>query len=141
MPVFNGHLRTHLSSKIVINGLSAGVGLAAGLALMCRDNNQSPPLPGQWLFSPMIDDYNDSASAHAFEGIGIWDRKANMAGWSAYLGDRRGTDNVGIYAAPARATDLSTLPSMYIDTRSTETLRDEKVAYAQKLWRDGTQCE
>lgn len=129
------------SSKIVINGLSAGAGLAAGIALMCRDKKQSPPLLGQWLFSPMIDDYNNSGSAHAFVGVGIWDRAANMAGWNAYLGDRRGTDNVSIYAAPARATELSGLPSTYIDTGSTETLRDEDVTYAQKLWRDGTQCE
>lgn len=129
------------SSKIVINGLSAGAGLAAGVALLCRDKQQSPPLLGQWLFSPMIDDHNDSGSAHAFVGVGIWDREANMAGWNAYLGDRRGTDNVSIYAAPSRATDLSGLPSAYIDTGSTETLRDEDVAYAQKLWRDGTQCE
>lgn len=124
------------SSRTVINGLSAGAGLAAGVLLMCRDRNQSPPLLGQWLFSPMIDDYKDSGCAHAFGGIGIWDRNVNMAGWNAYLGDRRGTDNVSIYAAPARATDLSGLPSTYIDSGSTEALRDEDVMYALKHWQD-----
>lgn len=128
-------------ARVVINGLSAGGGLAAGVVLLCRDRNLSPPLLGQWLFSPMIDDHNDSGWSHALVGVGIWDREANMNGWNACLGDRRRTDNVSVYAAPARATDLSRLPPAYIDVRTTETLRDEDVAYAQKLRRDGTPCE
>ncbi|CAG8395252.1 unnamed protein product [Penicillium salamii] len=127
--------------RIVINGMSAGGGLAAGIALLCRDRKHEPPLLGQWLFSPMIDDFNNSNSANVFAGVGVWDQEANGAGWDAYLGDRRGTDNVTIYAAPARATDLSGLPSTYVDTGSTETLRDEGAEFAQNLWRDGTQCE
>jgi acetyl esterase/lipase len=78
---------------------------------------------------------------HAFDRVGIWDCKANMARWNAYLGNRRGTDNFSIYATPARATDFSGFPSTHIDTWSTRTLRDVYVAYAQNLWRDGTQCE
>lgn len=89
----------------------------------------------------MIDDCNDSASALEFEGVGIWDRQANMAGWDAYLGDRRETDDVSGYSAPARATDFFRLPAAYVDGRSTETFRDEDVAYAQKLWQGGVQCE
>jgi acetyl esterase/lipase len=96
---------------------------------------------GQSLFSPMIDDRNDSDSAHEFTGVGIWDRNANMTGWNAYLGDRRGTGNVSMYAAPVRAKDLAGLPPAYIDVGSTETFRDEGVQYAQNMWRDGTQCE
>jgi acetyl esterase/lipase len=128
------------SARIVINGLSAGGGLAAGVALLCRDR-KGPLLIGQSLFSPMIDDRNDSDSAHEFTGVGIWDRNANMTGWNAYLGDRRGTGNVSVYAAPIRAKDLAGLPSAYIDVGSTETFRDEDVQYAQNMWRDGTQCE
>ncbi|KAH1823487.1 hypothetical protein KXX35_009807 [Aspergillus fumigatus] len=128
------------STRIVINGLSAGGGLAAGVALLCRDR-KGPPLIGQSLFSPMIDDCNDSVSAHEFTGTGIWDRNANMAGWNAYLGDRRGSYNVNVYAAPIRAKNLTGLPPAYIDVGSTETFRDEDVQYAQNMWRDGTQCE
>ncbi|KAH1616187.1 hypothetical protein KXX31_001889 [Aspergillus fumigatus] len=128
------------STRIVINGLSAGGGLAAGVALLCRDR-KGPPLIGQSLFLPMIDDCNDSVSAHEFTGTGIWDRNANMAGWNAYLGDRRGSYNVNVYAAPIRAKNLTGLPPAYIDVGSTETFRDEDVQYAQNMWRDGTQCE
>jgi acetyl esterase/lipase len=128
------------STRIVINGLSAGAGLATGVALLCRDR-EGPPLIGQSLFSPMIDDRNDSVSAHEFTGVGIWDRNANMAGWNAYLGDSRGSDDVSVYAAPIRATNLAGLPPAYIDVGSTETFRDEDVQYAQNMWSDGTQCE
>jgi acetyl esterase/lipase len=89
----------------------------------------------------MIDDRNDSVSAHEFTGVGIWDRNANMAGWNAYLGDSRGSDDVSVYAAPIRATNLAGLPPAYIDVGSTETFRDEDVQYAQNMWSDGTQCE
>jgi acetyl esterase/lipase len=47
----------------------------------------------------------------------------------ALLGDRRGGDDVSVYAAPARATDLSNLPQIYIDCGSAEVFRDEAVAY------------
>jgi acetyl esterase/lipase len=125
--------------RIAINGLSAGGGFAAGVALLHRDRRGPGgglPLAGQSLFSPMLDDVNDSSSAQEFQGVGIWDRDANMHGWNAYLGARRGTDEVDSYAL-----DLSNLPHTYLDVGSTETLHDEGVAYAQKLWRDGTQCE
>ncbi|MER0443955.1 alpha/beta hydrolase [Streptomyces sp. Edi4] len=45
------------------------------------------------------------------------------------------------YAAPARATDLSGLPPAFIDVGSAETLRDEAVAYADRIWRAGGSAE
>jgi acetyl esterase/lipase len=48
---------------------------------------------------------------------------------------------VSIYAAPARATDLSDLPHAWIDVGSAELFRDENVAYASKLWECGVQAE
>ncbi|KAL4942359.1 hypothetical protein BDV06DRAFT_235450 [Aspergillus oleicola] len=128
------------ASKIIVNGLSAGAGLAAAIALMSRDRN-GPAILSQSLWSPMLDDRNDSASAHEFIGVGIWDRNANGAGWDAYLGEARDSDDVSHYAAPIRAKDLSRLPQAYVDTGSTETLRDEDVEYARRLLSDGVQCE
>jgi len=61
--------------------------------------------------------------------------------WNAVLGDKVGKDNVSIYAAPARATDLSNLPPAYIDVGSAEVFRDEAVAYATQLWAFGVQTE
>ena len=62
-------------------------------------------------------------------------------GWDAYLGERRGSDDVSIYAAPARAGDLSGLPPAYLDCGSAEVFRDETVAYASALWAAGGDAE
>lgn len=126
--------------RIVVAGSSAGGGLAAGTALLARDRSGPAPL-GQVLVYPMLDERNDSVSARQFAGLGVWDRGSNDTGWTALLGDRRGTDAVTPYASPARAASLSGLPQTYIDVGSTETFRDEAVAYASRLWRDGVQAE
>lgn len=126
--------------RLVIGGASAGGGLAAGTALIARDR-QGPPLLGQLLICPMLDDRDLTVSTRQIDGIGVWDRNSNLTGWTALLGDRRGTDDVSIYASPARAADLSELPATYIDCGSAEVFRDEDVAYATRLWEAGVQSE
>lgn len=119
--------------RIIAAGPSAGGCLAAALALTLRDQG-GPRLLGQLLMSPMLDDHNDSASAWQMDGHDLWDRNANGFGWNALLGDTRGGPDVSPYAAPARAADLSGLPPAFIDVGSAETLRDEAVAYAARIW-------
>ncbi len=125
-------------ARIVLDGVSAGGGLAAAAALLARDRG-APRLAGQILLCPMLDDRNDSHSAIQMAGAGAWDRAANETGWSAYLGEER-TD-VPVYAAPGRALDLSGLPPTYLDVGSAETFRDENVAYAQRIWACGGDAE
>jgi acetyl esterase/lipase len=48
---------------------------------------------------------------------------------------------VSPYAAPARAADLSGLPPVFIDVGSAETLRDEAVTYAHRIWQAGGSAE
>jgi len=120
--------------RIVIGGVSAGGGLAAAATLLARERG-GPRLLGQLLACPMLDDRNDSESARQMAGIGAWDRAANQTGWDAYLGADR--SDVPIYAAPARATDLSGLPPMFIDVGSAETFRDEVLSYAARFWACG----
>ena len=126
--------------RLIIAGASAGGGLAAGTTLLARDR-QGPPLIGQVLIYPMIDDRNDTLSAHQIEGVGVWDRVSNDTGWTALLGDRAGTDHVSIYAAPSRASDLSGLPPAFIDVGTAEVFRDEDVAYASTIWACGGVAE
>lgn len=126
--------------RLVCCGSSAGGGLAAGTVLLARDKG-TPDVFAQVLIWPMIDDRNDTFSAHQMEGVGIWDLHANEAGWTALLGDRRATEAVSIYAAPARAEDLSGLPPTYIECTSSETFRDEDVAYANRIWQAGGFCD
>lgn len=126
--------------RLIIAGASAGGGLAAGTALMARDQG-GPALATQTLACPMLDDRNETISSHQIDGIGTWDRGSNDAGWDALLGDCRKTDQASIYAAPARATDLSGLPPAYIDCGSAEVFRDEDVAYASAIWAAGGVAE
>ena len=127
--------------RIVVAGASAGGGLAAAVTLLSRDRG-GPSIAGQLLLAPMLDDRNDSPSAHQMRGLGIWDRSSNETGWTALLGDGvRGGSDVSPYAAPARATDLAGLPPTFIDVGSAETFRDEDVAYASRIWQAGGQAE
>jgi acetyl esterase/lipase len=127
-------------ARLAIAGASAGGGLAAGVALRARDRH-GPALAAQVLIYPMLDDRNETVSSYQYDGFGPWDRISNDTGWNAYLGDRRRTPDVPIYAAPARATDLSGLPPAFIDVGSAEVFRDEDVAYASQIWADGGVCE
>lgn len=126
--------------RIIVSGASAGGGLAAGLALCARDRS-GPPLLGQLLLCPMVDDRCQTPSGFQLDGRGVWDRTSNITGWTALLGERRGTDEVSPYAAPARATDLSGLPPAFIDVGSAEALRDEAIAFASRIWLAGGEAE
>ncbi|UOX89441.1 alpha/beta hydrolase [Amycolatopsis sp. FBCC-B4732] len=130
----------NVPGRLVVGGISAGGGLAAATALLARDRG-GPPLAGQLLLCPMLDDRNDTPSAIDLDGRGLWDRTANNVGWTAYLGDRRGTADVPPYAAAARAEDLSGLPPAFLDVGTAETFRDEVVAYASRLWQAGGEAE
>jgi acetyl esterase/lipase len=136
----NAHELGGSKDSLVVAGVSGGGGLAAGLALLARDRG-GPHLTGQLLMGPMLDDRNNSLSAQQFVGVGVWDRISNATAWEALLGAECGTDSVSPYAAPARAADLSGLPSAFIDCGSTETFRDEDVDYAARLWAAGVQAE
>jgi acetyl esterase/lipase len=128
------------AERIVLVGGSAGGGIAAAVALLARDR-RGPAIAGQLLMCPMLDDRNDTPSAHQMAVQPMWNRAANELGWSALLGDSRGGPDVSPYAAPARATDLSLLPPTFIDVGSVDTFRDEDVAYASAIWLAGGVAE
>jgi len=123
--------------RIIIQGVSAGGGLAAGATLLARDLG-GPALLGQMLVYPMLDHRNDSVSAHQMAGVGSWDRSANATGWAAYLAD---TGAVTPYASPAIAEDLGGLPPAFLEVGSAETFRDEDVDYARRIWAAGGVAE
>lgn len=126
--------------RMMVAGASAGGGLAAGVALATRDRG-GPPLVGQVLDYPMLDDRGVTASTGQFDGVGVWDRVSNETGWAAALGTGRGGAAVSPYLAPARATDLSGLPPAFIDVGAAEIFRDEAIAYADAIWRAGGDAE
>ncbi|GAA4612934.1 alpha/beta hydrolase [Actinoallomurus liliacearum] len=127
-------------NRIVVTGASAGGGLAAGVALLARDRG-GPRLLGQVLMCPMLDDRFVTPSSRELDGEGVWDATSNATGWTALLGESRGGSDVSIYAAPARATDLTGLPTSFVDVGSVETFRDEAIDYATRLLQAGVQSE
>lgn len=125
--------------QIGIHGVSAGGGLAAGLALLARDRAEVP-LQFQLLDCPMIDDRQTTPSSQ-LEDLLIWSRESNTFGWRSYLGDLYGTDDVPSYAAAARADDLSGLPATYISVGGADGFRDEDTIYAMRLAGAGVPTE
>ncbi|MFI6922238.1 alpha/beta hydrolase [Nonomuraea spiralis] len=126
--------------RIAIGGASAGAGLAAGVTLLSRDRGGPAPV-FQALSAPMLDDRADTPSMTQYEDVLVIDRDYIAESWTALLGDRRATDAVSRYAAPARATDLSGLPPALVDVGELEVFRDETVLYALRLARAGVPTE
>lgn len=126
--------------RILVMGSSAGGGLSAAMGLLARDR-QHPRLLGQLLDAPMIDDRNQSASTRQFDLLGVWDRNNNHTAWDALLPGIARTEDVPIYAAPNRATELAGLPKTFIEVGAAEIFREEAIEYATKIWAAGGDCE
>ena len=127
------------AERIAIAGQSAGGGLAAATALLARDRG-GPQLCFQLLEIPELDDRLDTPSMRAFTDTPLWNRPNAIVSWRYYLADALGGD-VSIYAAPARAEDLSGLPPAYVSTMEYDPLRDEGIRYAMRLLEHGVSVE
>ena len=127
-------------SRIAIGGGSAGGGLAAALALVARDRGEVE-VCFQQLIYPMLDDRNITPSSHYVQHPKVWNRQANIAGWSALLGKPAGSDDVSPYASPARAEDLSGIPPAFIIVGELDLFVDEDIEYAQRLIQAGVPTE
>ena len=125
-------------ARIGIGGASAGGGLAAGLALLARDRGELR-IAFQLLIYPMIDDRQITVSSQWLDPI--WSPDASRYGWTAYLGAAKGGPDVAVYAAAARATDLSGLPPTLITVGAIDGFSDEDIDYALRLRHAGVPVE
>jgi acetyl esterase/lipase len=131
------------TSRIAVMGDSAGGGLAAAVALLARDRaDMSHPLAKQILIQPMLDDRASAAQSPTSHFV-TWTWEDSLAGWTALLGERAGRceDEVPYYAAPARASDLSSLPSTYIEVGTLDIFCGQAREYASRLRADGVHVE
>jgi len=129
-------------TRIAVFGQSAGGGLAAATCLLARDRD-GPDICFQYLGIPELDDRLQTPSMLRFVDTPMWNRPNAELSWDFYLGNeyQRGAGDVPCHAAPARAEDLSGLPSAYISTMEFDPLRDEGVQYALKLMQAGVATE
>ena len=125
--------------RIAIGGASAGGGITAALALMCRD--RGGPTPAfQLLVYPMLDDRTALRTDLDRLPTRLWSVSSNRYAWRAYLGEDPGGEHVSPYAAPARCEDLSGLPPAWIGVGTLDLFHDEDLAYAERLRAAGVPC-
>jgi acetyl esterase len=115
-------------ARVFIAGEEAGGNMAAAVSLMARDR-QAPALAGQILLSPMLDPCLGTASLRNAAGGPVGCPWAD--GWHHYL--TRQEDAAHPYAAPGSALRLAGLPPTLLVTAQDDPLRDETLAYAERL--------
>jgi len=114
--------------QMYVAGEEAGGNLAAGLALMARDQ-QSPPLAGQILLSPMLDPCLGTQSIREADAGAVGCKWAD--GWHSYLGSAEKAAHP--YASPLGAKRLTGLAPALIVTAEDDPMHDESLRYAQRL--------
>jgi len=120
------------SSKIVINGYSAGGCIAAGLCLYARDKG-GPKITAQVLNYPALDYLaNSLSSLQCFENSALIKGEGLSDVWRLYLGGFSG-ELPSYYAVPSLCRDLSGLPATIVVVCEYDPLRDEGLDYARRL--------
>jgi acetyl esterase/lipase len=126
----------HKKSMLFVAGEEAGGNLAAGLALMARDQYLTD-LKGQILLSPMLDPCLATPSFRKFCPQSSVQSIAD--GWQQYLGERSGLTHP--YAAPSHCTRLGGVVPALVITSAECPMRDETEAYAERLRKAGVPVE
>ena len=125
------------AQRIAVGGDSAGGNLAAVVAIAARDAGE-PPFAWQLLIYPATDQHR-TAPSHERNGQGYLLTRDTMDYFTGhYIPDAR------LYAdwraSPLLHPDLSRLPPALVLTAGYDPLRDEGLAYAQKLSEAGTRA-
>jgi acetyl esterase/lipase len=121
-------------TRLAVGGLSAGGGLAAGLAARQRDTG-GPEIILQLLLFPALDASMTTDSVRSFVDTPILTSGGVAAMWSHYLGP--GPHDTPVmplgYASPAALDRLAGLPPTFLSTAEFDPLRDEALMFAQRL--------
>ena len=126
------------ASSIIVGGDSAGGNLAAVVSLISRDQN-GPEISGQVLVYPVTALGYDTKSYLEFEtGFGL---DKNLMIWFGDYYIRNEEDKKDKYVAPLLAEDLTNLPPVLVITAEFDVLRDEGIAYEQRLREAGVKVE
>ncbi len=123
-------------APVFVAGEEAGGNLAAAVALMARDQHELE-LAGQILLSPMLDPCLATASLRCADAGPVGCTWAD--GWHKYLA--RLEQGAHPYAAPGTALRLAGLPPTLLLTAQDDPLRDEALAYAERLKLSGLQIQ
>ena len=118
-------------SRIAVGGGSAGGNLTAAVALMARDRG-GPELVYQVMIYPATNLFDLTTASHRdfAEGYGLTRKHVEFFrdSYLPELADRRSP-----YASPLLAESLEDLPPAIVITAGFDVLRDEGIAYAERL--------
>jgi acetyl esterase len=124
-------------ARVAVGGDSAGGNLAAVVALAAREAGDAPPA-FQLLIYPATDQHR-SAPSHRTNGQGYLLTTDTMAYFTDhYIPDR--AHYADWRASPLLHPDLSGLPPALVLTAGYDPLRDEGLAYAQRLTEAGNRA-
>ena len=117
--------------KIAVAGDSAGGNLSAVMCLKSRDLN-GPPISAQVLIYPVTDHWDAGFLSYSenAENYGLT-RDFMKWFWEHYLGPEG--DRRHAYASPLRASFVANVPPALVITAEYDPLRDEGLAYADRL--------
>jgi acetyl esterase len=116
--------------RFVVAGDSAGGNLAAAVSLLARERG-GPAIAHQYLVYPVTNHAYDTDS-YEENADGYFLTRASMEWfWNHYL--TTDIDGMNPIASPLRARDLSGLPPATVVTCEFDPLRDEGIAYAERL--------
>ncbi|WP_436936475.1 alpha/beta hydrolase [Halovenus marina] len=116
--------------RIAVGGDSAGGNLAAAVALLARER-RSVSISHQSLLYPVLNhSFNTTSYEENSEGYGLTKKDMKWF-WEQYLPHEIAGHNQ--FAAPLRARNLENLPPATIVTAGFDPLRDEGIAYAERL--------
>ncbi|WP_129691354.1 alpha/beta hydrolase [Gottfriedia acidiceleris] len=131
--LFNGDV-----SRLTVGGDSVGGNLATVVTMIARDR-KGPSIVAQVLIYPPTNlEFNTESHQMFAKGFGL-DREQLIWFRNHYL--RNEEDKMNRYASPLIAKDLSDLPQTLIITAENDVLRDEGLAYANRLKKFGVQVE
>jgi acetyl esterase len=118
-------------SRIAVAGASAGGNLAAAVALMARDRG-GPRLVDQVLIYPATNLFDLTTVSHREFAHGYGLTAEHMVFFrDAYLPEA--ADRKNPYASPLLAESVAGLPPAIVITAGFDVLRDEGIAYAERL--------
>jgi acetyl esterase/lipase len=121
-------------NRIAVGGDSAGGALSIGVCRLARKRKLPPPC-FQMLIYPVTDARQNTQSMITYTDTPLWNSKANAKMWRMYLKDV--PPGKRIDASPAAAVSLTGQPPTYIEVAEYDCLRDEGIAFAKVLRKNG----
>lgn len=135
--LFNHAQELHVDpNRVLLYGDSAGGCLAACVAILNRDRADYP-LRAQMLLYPVCDNESENYPSIRQYKNAVWTKKANTSMWKLYF--HNGVEHID-HVVPMK-NDCHGLPPAYVEPQEMDVLRDEAIAYSNKLKLAGVPIE